>query len=313
MTGDIDSTFPTGLMHLVDRQSDLFHQHGGVVTAVHFDSLEEMTVDEFITRVVPTLKGDKEHITVIKDSTKEQVLRILGDNVARYHIKDIQDVFFDAFAERLLQGQKIAITPNLKYPLIRWCVLDAGAKDITVEIPPTQFEMDLQGVDQRLHIYHPRMWLRVQLTAANVPDQVMMVAVPEHMNDLEKTKVCHLPFPNIFDSGNICWGDTSYDVPPGVKVTEAVAIELTYQRFFNSQFNYDLLDDRDKLSAERAYKDLPKVDEYEALLSRYSHNGSSILHMIRLARVFSDLESMKAFKFTEIMPADRFLGIDMND
>ena len=41
MTGDIDSTFPTGLMHLVDRQSDLFHQHGGVVTAVHFDSLEE--------------------------------------------------------------------------------------------------------------------------------------------------------------------------------------------------------------------------------------------------------------------------------
>ena len=90
MTGDIDSTFPAGLMHLVDRQSDLFHQHGGVVTAVHFDSLEEMTVDEFITRVVPTLKGDKEHITVIKDSTKEQVLRILGDNVARYHIKDIQ-------------------------------------------------------------------------------------------------------------------------------------------------------------------------------------------------------------------------------
>ena len=92
-----------------------------------------------------------------------------------------------------------------------------------------------------------------------------------------------------------------------------MAIELTYQRFFNSQFNYDLLDDRDKLSAERAYKDLPKVDEYEALLSRYSHNGSSILHMIRLARVFSDLESMKAFKFTEIMPADRFLGINMND
>ena len=95
MIGDIDSTFPTGLMHLVDRQSDLFHQHGGVVTAVHFDSLEEMSVDEFVTRVVPTLKGDKEHFTVIKDSTREQVLRILGDNVARYHIKDIQDVFFD--------------------------------------------------------------------------------------------------------------------------------------------------------------------------------------------------------------------------
>ena len=312
MIGDIDSTFPAGLMHLVDRQSDLFHQHGGVVTAVHFDSLEEMTVDEFITRVVPTLKGDKEHITIIKDSTREQVLRILGDGVARYHIKDIQDVFFDVFAERMLQGQKIAITPNLKYPLIRWGVLDGGAKDITVEIPPTQFEMDLSGVKQRLHMYHPRMWLRVQLTAANAPDQVMMAAVPEHLDDLDKKQVYHLPFPNVFESGSICWGDTSYDVPPGIKLTEAVAIELTYQRFFNSQFNYDLLDDRDKMSAERAYKELPKLDEYEKLLEHYKEYGRGTLHMIRLARVFADLESMKAFKFNEAMPADRFLGASMD-
>jgi hypothetical protein len=300
-------------MHLVDRQSDLFHQHGGVVTAVHFDALEEMSVDEFVTRVVPTLKGDKEHFTVIKDSTREQVLRILGDNVARYHIKDIQDVFFDTFAERLLQGQKISITPNLKYPLIRWVVLDGGAKDITVEIPPTQFEMDLEGVRTRLHMYHPRMWLRVMLTAANAPDQVMMVAVPEHMDDFENKQVYHMPFPNVFDSSSICWGDTSYDVPPGVKLTEAVAIELTYQRFFNSQFNYDLLDDRDRLAAEQAYNELPKIEEYEKLLEDYQEHGRSVQHMLRLARVFTDLESMKAFKFSETMTADRFLGKDMDD
>ena len=313
MIGDIDSTFPTGLMHLVDRQSDLFHQHGGVVTAVHFDSLEEMSVDEFVTRVVPTLKSDKEHFTVIKDSTREQVLRILCDHVARYHIKDIQDVFFDTFAERLLQGQKISITPNLKYPLIRWVVLEGGAKDITVEIPPTQFEMDLEGVRTRLHMYHPRMWLRVQLTAANAPAQVMMVAVPEHMEDFENKQVYHMPFPNVFDSSSICWGDTSYDVPPGVKLTEAVAIELTYQRFFNSQFNYDLLDDRDKLASEKAYNELPKIEEYEKLLKDYKEHGRSVQHMIRLARVFTDLESMKSFKFSETMTADHFLGKDMDD
>ena len=212
-----------------------------------------------------------------------------------------------------MQGQKISITPNLKYPLIRWVVLEGGAKDITVEIPPTQFEMDLEGVRTRLHMYHPRMWLRVQLTAANAPAQVMMVAVPEHMEDFENKQVYHMPFPNVFDSSSICWGDTSYDVPPGVKLTEAVAIELTYQRFFNSQFNYDLLDDRDKLASEKAYNELPKIEEYEKLLKDYKEHGRSVQHMIRLARVFTDLESMKSFKFSETMTADHFLGKDMDD
>lgn len=308
MTGDIDSTLPVGQMHLVERESEIFHQHGGIATAVQFDSLEEMSIEQFIENVVPKLKAQPDTFTIIKDSTHEQLVRILGDNVAVYHIKGIQDVFYDTFVERLISGEKITITPNLRYPLIQWRVEDEGVRDITVEIPPQQFEMAIGGVSQRFPIYHPRMWMRVKLTAANVPTMTRMVAIPEHIDDLEHGRVYHMPFPNVHDSGDICWGHTSYQTPKGVKLTEGVAIELTYRRFFDSQFNYDLISSRDVNEVENVYDKLPKIDSYEKLLSGRHSDGSAYKHMVRLARVFSTVETMQKVRLQEHCTAGDFLA-----
>lgn len=308
MTGDIDSTIPVGITHLVDRQSEVFHQHGGVATAIAFDSLEEMTIDQFVRDCVPKLKEDRNTFTVIKDSTREQVFRILGDNVARYHIKSIKDVFFDELVARLLSDQEISLTPNLSFPLIQWVVQkETGMKSVTVEVPPRQFAMHLMDFREPFVIWHPPLWMKIDMTSANVPDRTYMGCVPQHLNDLDKEYVMAMPFPNVFNYGGICWGGTNYQTQQGVALTENSAIVLTYNRYFDSEFNYDLLDRQDGMHMREIYDTLPKDDKIEALLKR--HKGSSDkTYMLMLARVFRDKENLNKFKFRRLMLASEFLG-----
>jgi hypothetical protein len=313
--GDIDSTLPVGQMHLVERSSDIFHQHGGVATAVQFDSLEEMSIEQFIQEVVPKLKGQPDRLTIIKDTTHEQLVRILGDNVAVYHITGIQDVFFDSFVEKLLTGEKITIRPNLRYPLIQWKICDDGKRDITVEIPPQLIEFAVAGFTEKFPIYHPRMWMRVTLTAANAPIHTKICAVPEHMDDIDSGRVCHMPFPNVHSGGEICWGSTHYETPKGVRLTEGVAIELTYRRFFNSQFNFDLLSGRDMSEFERVYDDLPKNAEIESKIAAHSgrDRDNSYCHILRMAHVLSNPEWLPKLHLQEAMSAVDFLGGSLDD
>jgi len=307
MTGDIDSTIPVGVTHLVDRHSEVFHQHGGVATAIEFDSLEEMTIEQFIRDCVPKMKQDSNTFTVIKDSTRDQIFRILGDNVARYHIRSIKDVFFDDLVARLLSDQEISLTPNLSFPLIQWVVQkENGMKSITVEIPPRQFAMHLQDFKEPFVVWHPTLWMKINMTSANVPDRTYMGCVQQHLNDFDKEYIMAMPFPNVFNYGGICWGSTNYQMQQGVNLTENAAIVLTYNRYFNSEFNYDLLDSQDSMHMKEIYDKLPKDDHIEALLKR--NNGSrDKAYMLMLARVFRDLDTMNKFPMRRLMRAQEFL------
>lgn len=310
MTGDIDSTIPIGLMHLVDRSAEVIHQHGGIATSVAFDSLEEMTIDEFVRDYVPKLKGDNSTFTIIKDSTREQLFRILGDNVARYHIKSIKDVFYDQLIERLMSDQEISLTPNLSFPLIQWSVKkESGMKSITVEIPPRQFAMHLQGFKEPFVVWHPTLWMKIEMTSANVPNQVYLGCVQQHLTDFNNEYVMAMPFPNVFGYGGICWGGTSYDVPQGMALTENAALMMTYNRYFNSEFNYDLLDNQDKMHFREIYEKMPKNDKIDKLLKKYSGSGDKE-HMLYLAAVFAVPENLNKFKYRRLMKASEFLGME---
>ena len=120
MIGDIDSTIPVGVTHLIERSGEVCQQHGGVVTAVQYDSLEEMPLEKFLTEVVPTLKDRKESLTIIKDTVHAYMYRILNDNVAIYHVQNVEDVFIDAFMEKLANERPFSIEPNLTYPLVKY-------------------------------------------------------------------------------------------------------------------------------------------------------------------------------------------------
>lgn len=307
MTGDIDSTIPAGITHLIERESSLFHQHGGVATEVVFDSLEEMSLDDFIEKVVPTLKERKDMLTILKDTTREQLVRILADNVAMYHITGIQDVFYDAMLERLLSDQQVTITPNLQYPLIMWRVEQSGEKVIVVEVPETQFEMQHDSwPKERFLIWHPRLWLKMRLTVQNVPCAWRIRAMPVHPNDLEKEKVCGLPFPNVFDSGDICWGSTHFTRSGDTALSVNDAVCLTLNRFFGSSFNYDLIDRQDTLNMANLYKALPTVEKYAKMLKDLDSSGSKA-HIVRLFRCFQEKENLLRFKYHPMETAKSFL------
>ena len=307
MTGDIDSTIPAGLTHLIERKSSLFHQHGGVATEVAFDSLEEMSLDDFIEKVVPTLKTRKDALTILKDTTREQLVRILADNVAIYHVTGIQDVFYDVMIEKLMSDQQITIMPNLQFPLIMWKVEQSGEKVVCVEVPENQFEMAHSNwPKERFVIWHPRLWLKIKLTVQNVPCAWRLRAAPLHPQNLETDRLYTVPLPNVFDSGDICWGNTRFTRSGDEQLNVNDAILLSLNRFFGSTFNFDLLNGQDEMNMTNLYKALPTIEKFDKMLKR-AERDSHVSHMIRLFRCFQDKESLARFKYHAAETAKSFL------
>ena len=306
MSGEIDSTVPVGTAHLIERSSSLIHQHGGVATEFTFDSVEEMSLDTFIEQVVPTLRQRKDFLGIIKDMNKEQMVRILADNVALYHVTGMQDVFYDAMIEKLMSDQQITLTPNMQFPLIQWRVEQSGMKVITVEIPPAEFAMHHDAFKKAHVIWHPRLWLKMRLTVQNVPEAWRLRAVEQHPQDLEHDHVCFAPFPNVYDSGDICWGSTMYNRPGNGALTENAAVLLTLDRFFGSNFNYDLIDSHDMMNMTALYDQLPKLKEFDTPINECS-GGSKKAHLLRMFRCFREVENMQRFKLRQAETAAEFL------
>ena len=305
MTGDIDSTLPIGRTHLIERKTDIIQQHGGVATQIAFDSLTEMSIEDFVRNVVPTLGHDNDKFMVVKDTTSQQLVRILKDNVAVYHITDIKDVFFDKMLERLMQDQQITIRPNLQFPLIQWQVLESGEKLIVVEIPEDKFCMRHQAFTEDHVIWHPRLWLKMRLTVQNIPSAWRLRAVAQHPRDLANERLLYVPLPNVFASGDICWGSTHYNrANSDQALSENDAILLTLDRFFNSTFNYDLIDDEDLMHMKNLYEELP--DELE-LDGQISEAGTGKSHMLRMFRVFAERDNLNRFRYGLAETAQRFL------
>lgn len=309
MTGDIDSTLPVGMTHLIDRSSDIIHQHGGVATQVAFDSLQEMSIEDFVKNVVPTLGHSDDRFAIIKDTTSDQMVRILRDNVAVYHITGIRDVFFDKMLERLMEDQQVTITPNLQFPLIQWKVMQSGEKLLVVEIQENQFSMRHSSFTDNHVIWHPRLWLKMRLTVQNIPSAWRLRAVQQHPRDLANDRLLHVPLPNVFQSGDICWGSTHYNRADTDKaLSENDAILLTLDRFFNSTFNFDLIDDEDMMQMSRLYDEMPKLPEYD---KEINDTGSGQAHMLRMFRCFSEHDSINRFRYRTAETAQRFLEEDI--
>lgn len=309
MIGDINSTLPCGQSHLIDRTSEVVHSHGGIVTAFQFDTLEEMSLEDFMKDVLPKLGKDSENLTIIKDPFTSNIVRILKDNVAVYHITGMQDVFFDSFIERLQMERPVRIQPNLQYPLVEYSATGEGKKAFCVAIPARQFTY--HPATRSLSpfvIWHPTLWLYVRLTAANIPDAVRIGAVLERREKIEETQIYRLPFPNIYDNGNICFGGTRFDKLGTGELTVAAAIEMTYQRLFNSEFNFDLMSGTDIRHMISMYESMPVDKEYD---TKYNKSSDSNWHyLVALSRVFKEQAGMLKFNYQPMCNGDRFLGRD---
>ena len=308
MIGDIDSTIPVGLTHLIDRQGEIFQQHGGVVTAVQFDTLEEMPLERFLNEVVPTLKDRKDSLAIIKDTVHSMMYRILNDNVAIYHVQKVEDVFIDAFMEKLANERPFSITPNLTYPLVKYATNKSGERLICVYIPEKQFTYrTMENIVDPFVIWHPPLWFYVKLSPANIPTGVRIGVVIDRAEDPDRTEVYHLPFPNIYQNGNICFGGTHFNNPnPDKALTEAASIELTYQRIFNSAFNHDLVDECE----EEEFDKLARLDpEYPEVLKQIRNSSSPTKRFsLRIKLAFKERASLFKYKYRRCISGHDFLG-----
>ena len=307
MIGDIDSTIPVGITHIIDRVDNVCQQHGGVVTAVQFDKLEEMTLDKFISEIVPTMQSNNDKFIVIKDTVRQNMYRILKDNVAIYHITGMQDVFFDTFIDNLMSDRPLSITPNLTYPLIHYATTKNGEKIIVVSIPSKQFTYhSSQRSIPPFVVWHPPLWLRVKLTPANIPSSVMIGVVLDRSDDPADVDVFHLPLPNCYNDGNICFGGTRFNNPnPDKPLTEAAAIELTYQRLFNSEFNLDLVSSTEYQEYLRVCKTLPDYDKFKDSVET---GGDFSKYANRVKYGWRDPSSIYKFNYRRMCDGKRFLA-----
>ena len=306
MICDIDSTIPIGVTHLVDRQNTICQQHGGVVTAVNFDKLEEMSLEKFISDIIPTMGERKNELTIIKDPVQQAMYRILNDNVAIYHITEIKDVFFDNFIEKLMSEQQINITPHLTYPLVHYATTKNGEKYITVAIPPKQFTYHASSATIKpFVVWHPPLWLRCKLSPANVPTGITIGVVLDRTDDPKKSSVCHLPLPNCFMDGRICFGGTHFETPNGRTLTEAMAIEMTYQRLFNSEFNMDLVNPSEFTEFQKVCSTLPDYEQFKGEL-----DGSSMKNYTAAIKYeWRDQSSIWKYKYRQMCNGRDFLNL----
>ena len=308
MIGDIDSTIPVGITHVLDRANEVCQQHGGVVTSVQFDRLEEMTLKEFIDNVVPTLDKNDDKLMIIKDTVKQNMYRILRDNVAIYHITGMQDVFFDTFLDNLMCERPLSITPNLTYPLISYATTKNGEKIITVAIPSKQFTYHSSSSSVKpFVVWHPPLWLMCKLTPANIPSDVKIGVVLDRADDPADVSVYHLPLPNCYNDGNICFGGTRFTNPnPNKALTEATAIELTYQRLFNSAFNLDLVSSSESESFITLCKRLP---DWETVIKNEVQSGSDFVRYAnRIKYAWRDQSSVWKYNYRKMCDGRRFLS-----
>ena len=307
MIGDIDSTIPNGVTHLIDRQSEFYQQHGGVVTQVHYDTLEEMTLDTFLKEVAPTLKDRKDTMTVIRDTVRDNMYRILGDSVAVFHMTEIKDVFFDTFVDRLLCDRPLELTLNLTYPMVYYATKKDGTKKLCVHIPAKQFIYHVrEDLVKPFPVWHPPLWFGVTLNAANIPQRVYIGVVLEKALSVEDVKLYHLPLPNCYSSGEICYGGTHITNPnKDATLTESMALELKYNQLFNSAFNMDLTQRNEMDNMEALIKSYPDGD---TLLKEIHDTRSDYKqHALRIKYAFRDQASVWKFRYNDLCSGKQFL------
>jgi hypothetical protein len=294
------------MSHLLDRKHEVCQQHGGVVTSVSYDKLEEMTLKEFIDNVVPTLDKNDDKFMIIKDTVRQNMYRILKDNVAVYHITGIQDVFFDLFLDNLMSERPVSITPNLTYPLISYATTKNGEKVITVAVTPKQFTYhSSSSAVKPFVVWHPPLWLQCVLTPANIPSNVKIGVVLDRSDDPADVTVYHLPLPNCYSDGNICFGGTRFNNPnPNKALTEATAIEMTYQRLFNSEFNMDLVTGSE---ASEFYKLCQKLPDWDQIKDDLEKGSDYSRYAKKIQYGWRDQSSIWKYNYRRICDGRRFL------
>jgi len=235
-----DILTPGSVAFLVDSRNDFVLQHGGSVTRVGFDRLEQMSVDHFLANEVGKLKAKDRSLTLLRDSVSGTYAVILGDQVLRYHVTSVEECPLDDVIRRLRTKDDLSLSFNIPYPMVSY-VQSGGSEHVTIELPPTlrQFRSRIYNVDTALYL--PPMWFRVSFNAAGAMHEAAIAVVPERSAVRRKTRLYRLPLPNNWDTGRICFGGVSFVAPGEGSKSLGERMQGALDMLFSSDWNSDLL------------------------------------------------------------------------
>ena len=307
MNCDIDTTIPVSVTHFIAQDGQVFHTHGGVVSRIQYESIEEMPINDFFDTVAPTLKGQKDLVVFGRDSVHEKMYRLIGDTAVIYHGAKMTDIFLDDFYHQLQEDKPMELNLNLPYPLVSYKQEKGGYKRICVYIPEAPFLFQsMEPTEYSFSVWHPPLWLGLRLTPSNIPNAHRICVVLERARKLEETKLFSLPFPNVHSNGEICFGSTTFaQASDDDMITEADAIQKTYNRFFTSGFNHDLTGSVKKEAMRYQYEHLPKDEEIDAEVQKVLADKSmgfddreDRLYFLRLSRCFKNRADVFKFPYS---------------
>lgn len=237
-----DVLTPGSVAHLVDARNDVVLLHGGSVTRIGFDRVEQATVEWFIAHAAEVLGSSDRRLTLLRDSVSGTYATILGDQVLMYHVTEVGECFLDDVLQRLRNKDELSLSFDLPYPLVSYVRASNSKEVVTVELPAAcrQFKSTTMKVD--LALYLPPMWFSAVFNAAGAMMHARVAVVPERARTRKATKLYHLPLPNNSMDGVICFGTTSFvgDVSAAGNGLGA-RMQAAIDRFFLSDWNNDLL------------------------------------------------------------------------
>lgn len=239
----IDNSTPSSMAHLVDMRDKVMLQHGGLCTRLCFDSVEQMDLETFTRVVLPKMKGDRRTLTVIRDAAAGSFMLMLGDQVLRYKLTNVEEVGLADFAKGLQDTSDETFTPDIPYPLVLRSVRSRDGAVVVVVRVDAGPRMYRNG---RLHLcrklYMPPVWFKVTFTKAGCILGESVAVVPENEKRWDATKLYRWPLANVFPTSQVCLGSTRLEMPAGAGgFSEGEIVQLGIDQFFNSDYNLDLL------------------------------------------------------------------------
>ena len=228
--------------HLIERRNDVMLEHGGVVTRMSFDSVEEMSLDAFKRFVVPRMGEAESSLTVVKDSAAGSYSFILGDGVTRYKVNSVRECSLADVCEELKRGAdaKFDEIYNMPMPLIR-DVRRTDVRRVTAAFPSE--ERIYKRFDKKYKIYIPPTWFAVSLRPDNQLIECGMCVVLEWESKFEDTKLLRWPLSNVWSSGTVCLGDSEVKQYIDVEHASIADLLIVYrERVLGFTANNDLCD-----------------------------------------------------------------------
>ncbi len=281
---DIDTDTPSCDSFFIDRDNDMFHMHGGVVTRVLFENVEEMSIEALRKELDTPLNDDQ--IMTVRSASGRYFLMLRGDKVIKYNGCRFQDCLCDQMQKYLTSNTGITYTPMSQYPLVH-AHIKGTEKHITVRVPKHKIvfkgDMYLGNIEDEITL--PDLWFCAKLSLQNSVMDAHVAIEAEQSTDPKECKLRILSFPNTYSDGAICYGgtrtNTQYDT-----MTEGMAVAGAISRLFNSIWNNHVLSSHDMFleSCRPIYEQLPLLDKYEAAIKKCSAHSyaSSFLRYLRI-------------------------------